>query len=531
MDKIVPENFRRDFLASIVVFLVALPLCMGIAIASGAPPAAGLMTGIIGGLVVGFLAGSPLQVSGPAAGLSVIVYELIAKYDFATLGVIVLAAGAIQLVAGLLKLGQWFRAVSPAVIQGMLAGIGVLIFSSQFHVMVDDDPRGGGIANLVSIPIAIWKGLVPSETNPQNQLAAVIGLITVLAIVGWSYVPRKLRVIPAPLVAVVLGTMAASIFGLEIRKIDVPANLMDAVQLPTFATLGALASGSVILAAVAMAVVASAETLLCATAVDQMHTGPRTNYDRELAAQGVGNMLCGVVGALPMTGVIVRSAANVNAGGRTRASAILHAVWLLLFVVALPFVLQMIPQAALAAILVYTGYKLMNIQAIRKLAGYGRSEVAIYAATVIGVVAIDLLSGVMIGLGLSMAKLIYTFSHLEIERTEEPEKKRTSLRLIGAATVVRLPLLAEALDQTASDTELHVNLEELDYIDHACLNLLMEWEKQHDAQGGRLVIDWSDLTARFRAQRPLVDRKSAAGARPLNGDGEQLVESEAALSR
>ncbi|MCA9243635.1 MAG: SulP family inorganic anion transporter [Phycisphaerales bacterium] len=510
MKVISAEVVRKDILASVVVFLVALPLCMGIAIASGAPPAAGLMTGIIGGLVVGFIAGSPLQVSGPAAGLSVIVYELIQQHGLATLGVIVLAAGAIQVIAGALRLGQWFRAVSPAVIQGMLAGIGVLIFSSQFHVMVDDSPRSGGLANLISIPVAIWKGLGPMGS--QHQIAAIVGLATMVAIAGWSYVPGRLKSVPAPLVAVVVGTLMAMLFGLSVKKIDVPASLIEAVTLPAFADFGILASGSIIVAVLTMAIVASAETLLCATAVDQMHNGPRTNYDRELAAQGIGNMLCGIVGALPMTGVIVRSSANVTAGARTRLSAIMHSVWLLVFVAALPFVLQSIPTAALAAILVYTGYKLMNFKAIPKLASYGRSELAIFFATVAGVVAIDLLSGVLIGLGLSMAKLIYTFSHLEIHKEMSADEDRTTLRLVGAATVVRLPFLAETLEATPADTELHVNLEGLDYIDHACLNLLMEWEKQHEAQGGRLVIDWTDLTARFRSQRPLVERKRAPGA-------------------
>lgn len=153
--------FPQDLLASVVVFLVALPLCMGVAIASGAPPAAGLITGIIGGIVVGVLQGAPLQVSGPAAGLAVIVWELIQRHGFPTLGVIVLAAGVIQAVAAVLGGGRWFRAVPPSVIYGMLAGIGVLIFASQFHVMVDDRPKGSGLMNLISVPLAVWKGVMP----------------------------------------------------------------------------------------------------------------------------------------------------------------------------------------------------------------------------------------------------------------------------------------------------------------------------------------------------------------------------------
>jgi MFS superfamily sulfate permease-like transporter len=173
----------RDFLASVVVFLVALPLCMGVAIASGVPPAAGLITGIIGGILVGFLGGAPLQVSGPAAGLTVIVWQLVQQHGLAVLGIIVLFAGVLQLAAGLFKLGQWFRAISPAVIHGMLAGIGVLIFASQFHIMVDDKPRGSGIANLLSIPESVYKGIFPMD-GATHHIAALTGVVTILVRLG-----------------------------------------------------------------------------------------------------------------------------------------------------------------------------------------------------------------------------------------------------------------------------------------------------------------------------------------------------------
>ncbi|HXG09854.1 MAG TPA: SulP family inorganic anion transporter [Gemmataceae bacterium] len=533
------RSWRHDFLASIVVFLVALPLCMGIAIASGAPlekaAAVGLITGIVGGLVVGLLGGSCVQVSGPAAGLSVIVFELSRAYGWEMVGVIVLLGGVIQFVAGLLRLGQWFRAVSPAVIHGMLAGIGVLIVASQFHIMVDDQPRGSGLANLLSIPEAVWKGIVPSDGDLNHEYAARIGLLTIVLIVLWRpLAPKALRVIPAPLVAVTVATAVTALLGLSINRVQVPDNLADAISLPNAALLERLPPWPTLLfAAASLAFIASAETLLCATAVDQLHQGPRTRYDRELAAQGIGNMICGTLGALPMTGVIVRSATNVEAGARTRLSAILHGAWLLLFVCLLPGVLRFIPTAALAAVLVYTGYRLVNVKAIRSLWGYGKSEAAIYAATLTTIVVKDLLTGVLLGIALSMIKLLYTFSHLNVRLETDLSARRATLYLEGAATFIRLPRLAAVLEAVPPNTELHVHFEKLTYIDHACLDLLLNWEKQHEATGGSLVVDWESLTARFR--RPGtgngrgnngLDRSPGAAARPE----EELVAPKAAKS-
>jgi MFS superfamily sulfate permease-like transporter len=235
-----------------------------------------------------------------------------------------------------------------------------------------------------------------------------------------------------------------------------------------------------------------------------MHTGPRTQYDRELAAQGVGNLLCGLVGGLPMTGVIVRSAANVQAGAKTRLSAILHGLWLLLFVVLLGSVLQLIPIAALAGILVYTGFKLIDWKGFLHLWHTSRTEAGIFLATVIVIVVEDLLLGVITGIVLSAIKLLVTFSHLQVQLLFDSAKttpQRVTMRIAGAATFLRLPLLAAKLDEVPRGAHLHVDFEHLDYIDHACLELLMSWEKQHESAGGRLIIDWGQLHARFREVR------------------------------
>jgi len=640
-------TWPRDVLASIVVFFVALPLCMGIALASGAPVASGLITGIVGGIVAGSLAGCPLQVSGPAAGLTVIVYELVQHFGLPMLGLAVLVAGALQIAAGALRLGQWFRAVSPAVIQGMLAGIGVLIFASQFHVMVDDKPRSSGIANLASIPQAVRKAvgwphlageeerafrtaslkaladlthhqarirtlvadMVPYHDEQQSapelesvfledlkplaekqrnvaagladmasrmealpvaaghethraqararlseayqateaaatalasgraiescqtqsaaiaaldrvsgrlknhRVAASLGILTIAVIMLWQKLaPKSLRLVPGPLIAVGLATAIAALATLPVLYVEVPGSLLDEINLPTRSLVESAPWVEIVKAGLLIAIVASAETLLCAAAVDQLQNGPRTQYDRELISQGVGNSICGLLGALPMTGVIVRSSANVQAGARTRLSAVLHGVWLLVFVVALSGVLRLIPTASLAAVLVYTGYKLVNFKAMRKLAEAGRGELLIYFATLATIVVEDLLTGVLVGVALAAGKLLYTFSHLKIKVVQDADDAKVQLKLEGAATFIRLPKLAAALEELPENAELHVDLSGLSYIDHACLELLTGWARRHERAGGRLVIDWDSLHASFRGGAAATEEADHAAA-------------------
>jgi len=615
---------RFDLAASFVVFLVALPLCMGIAQASGVPIAAGIITGIVGGLVVGVLAGSPLQVSGPAAGLTVLVFGLVKEHGLPALGIVVLLAGAIQLAAGLFRLGQWFRAVSPAVIRGMLSGIGVLIFASQFHLMVDDKPKDSGVQNLLTIPESIVKGFripefAPAEarglrakylhrfselhehqeelhelvaervsndpapeevaleqsllqpiakkqaalldevrsvadeakqsplatngtrgatrfsTSVDNALkdgaaaldalnagdldtvrerqeqaaaslaavssslkkhdwAAMLGLLTIVTIIVWqSATPQRWRLVPGPLIAVLITAGVAFSLSLPVLYVEVPDNLLDGVHLPSWIVFRDIPVGVLITSALVFAAVASAETLLCATAVDQMHTGVRTKYDKELAAQGIGNMVCGLLGGLPLTGVIVRSATNVQAGGKTRASAILHGVWLVLFVAVLGNFLRYVPTSVLAGILVFTGYKLMDFKALRELRTHGRGEVLVFVATVAGIVIFDLLTGVVIGLALSSIKLLLTFSRIRPRLTVNEPANEATLELNGAATFVRLPKIAAALEDVPSGTVLHIDMSRLTYLDHACAELIGNWAKQHRATGGDVVIDWSAI--------------------------------------
>lgn len=493
------SSLRHDVLASLVVFLVALPLCMGIALASGLPPAAGIVTGVIGGLLVGLLAGSPLQVSGPAAGLIVVVVDIVQQHGVETLGLIIVLGGIVQIVAGFMGLATWFRAVSPSVLHGMLAGIGALILLSQLHVMMDGQPGPAGRDNLINLPAAVQQTMQNDDDPRHNPHAAVLGLLTMGVIVLWQKTLQKKTLIPGTLLAVVIVSFTAYYLGWSVRFVEVPTNFTDAIRLFTLPTMETMVNVDIWIAALVLALIASSESLLCAAAVDQLHQGPRTNFDRELCAQGAGNLVSGLLGGLPITGVIVRSSANIDAGARSRLSAILHGVWLLAFAALVPGVLNFIPIACLAGILVHTGFKLINLHVVHQLWKVSKSEVLIFAATFGTIVAKDLLTGVLVGIGLSAAKLLYTFSHLHIRRLPSDTRAQTVLALEGTATFLRLPHLAASLDAVEPGTELHVKLDNLAYIDHACLELLTNWARQHQAQGGRLVIDWDSLRARFQA--------------------------------
>ncbi|HEU0044824.1 SulP family inorganic anion transporter [Sphingomonas sp.] len=497
MTRFIPATFSRDAIASVVVFLVAMPLCMGIAVASGVPPEKGLITGIIGGLVVGALAGSPLQVSGPAAGLAVIVFELVRDKGLSALGPILLLAGLVQLAAGVLKLGGWFRAISPAVVHGMLAGIGVLIVVGQFHVLFDARPLPSGPENLVAMPGRLL-GISMSSIEAA-ELAFAIGLLTILTMVGWErFRPAALKLVPGALVAVVASTLVAVALGLNVTRVDVPESIASAVVLPGSGFFGAWLDPSIVLGALALAFIASAETLLSAAAVDRMHDGVRTDYNKELRAQGVGNMLCGVAGALPMTGVIVRSSANVQAGAVTRASAMLHGVWILGFVALLPWVLKAIPMASLAAVLVITGWRLVSLSHVRRLfRGYGLLPVAIWAATLTMVVATDLLTGVLVGIALSALELLPHLKRLGLKIDTHNDEAGQAIHLDGAATFLTLPRLTAAIESAPTATPVRLDLTRVATMDHTVAEMLRDWLGRR--RGSGLPVEMSGASPKVAA--------------------------------
>jgi MFS superfamily sulfate permease-like transporter len=285
---------------------------------------------------------------------------------------------------------------------------------------------------------------------------------------------------------------------MNVNRVKVPENLSQMISLPSLSAIEGLSLSTLVGTALALAFIASAETLLSAAAVDQMQTRAKTDYDRELTAQGVGNLLCGLVGSLPMTGVIVRSSANVQAGAETRRSAILHGVWMLLAVVVFASVLRMIPTASLAAVLVLVGIKLVKPAEVKKLARFGKVPVLIYFASMITIVATDLLTGVMVGVGLSLMRLLYTVTHLEARLDEQEGETHVHLR--GVGTFLSIPRIAQALDEVKTETTVHVHCAELRYIDHACIEVIEGWAERREQNGQEVHVSMEKLHMRYRAR-------------------------------
>jgi len=470
-------HLRQDFAASLVVFLVALPLCVGVAVASGVPAELGLVTGIVGGIVTGLMRGSSLQVSGPAAGLTVLVFEAVREFGLPALGVIVLATGVLQILMGVLKLGRWFRAISVSVVEGMLAGIGLVLIAGQLYSMADAKAPASGLEKIARLPGALIEAL--GKTDASASLALGAGTIAVL--VFWKRMPKQVRTVPGPLAAVGLATVTALVFSLPVATVEVQG-LLGSVQPPSLSAFGELAQVGLIGTVVAFTLIASAESLFSAAAVDRLHDGPRTEYDKELVAQGAGNALCGVLGALPMTAVIVRSAANVQAGARTKASRVMHGVWLLLFAALLPGVLAYIPIPALAGILVYSGAKLIPVHEIVALWREHRGEALILVVTAVSIVAVSMFEGVLIGLALAVVKTAWEASHVRLEVIDKGAGP-VQAYLWGNATFLRLPKILDSLEALPQDRPVELDLSGLHHLDHACRTALENWAERHSAVG------------------------------------------------
>ena len=464
---------RHDLPASLVVFLVALPLSLGIAIASGAPIMAGLIAAIVGGVVAGSIGGSPLQVSGPAAGLTVVVAELIDKLGWQVTCLVTVGAGILQIVFGLSRIARAALAIAPVVVHAMLAGIGVTIALQQVHVLLGGTSASSAWANVTSLP---------GDIADMNVDDVLIGGTVIAILLSWKLVPAQLRKVPAPLVGIVVATVLSMVLPTDVARISFDGSLFDSLGLP------AMPDGQwsgVVLGIVTVALIASVESLLSAVAVDKMHAGPRSDFNREMLGQGSANIVSGAIGGLPITGVIVRSTANVTAGAKTRASSIMHGIWVLLFSAVLVGVVQMIPKAALAGLLIVIGIQLVKMTHIKLARKTG--DIWVYGVTLLGVVFLNLLEGVMIGLALSFALLLWRVVRASVE-AEEVSEDRWRVAIDGSCTFLALPRISAELASIPAGKDVDVDMT-VDFLDHAAYDAITEWAEKYRAAGGAVRIN------------------------------------------
>ncbi|MEP9394562.1 bifunctional SulP family inorganic anion transporter/carbonic anhydrase [Gordonia sp. VNK1] len=463
---------RYDLPASLVVFLVALPLSIGIAIASGAPVMGGLIAAVIGGIVAGLIGGSPLQVSGPAAGLTVVVAELVANFGWKVTCAITVCAGILQIIFGLSRIAGAALAIAPVVVHAMLAGIGITIALQQIHVLFGGSSSSSAVTNLTELPDRI--------THAQWS-AAFIGFLVIALLVGWKYLPAPIRKVPGPLGAIVIATVVAAVAGLDIQRITLDGNFFESISLPELPTDN---WSGFVLGALTVALIASVESLLSAVAVDKMHDGVRSDFNRELLGQGSANMLSGALGGLPVTGVIVRSTTNVNTGARTRWSAVLHGVWVFVFAVFLTVLVEQIPTAALAGLLVVIGMQLVKLAHMKTALRTG--DLWVYGVTVVSVVFLNLLEGVAIGLALAVALVLWRVIRADIYVDEMPDDTHV-IRIRGSLSFLSLPRVNSVLRRIPDDVPVTVELD-TDFLDHAASEMLEDWIRVRRSGGATVQI-------------------------------------------
>ncbi|MEW1721693.1 SulP family inorganic anion transporter [Streptomyces sp. NPDC093109] len=465
-----------DLSASVSVFLIALPLSLGIALATGAPLQAGLVAAAVGGLVVGRLGGAPLQVSGPAAGLTVVTADLIQRYGWRTTCAITICAGLAQLGLAALRVARSALAVSPAIVHGMLAGIGATIALAQLHIVLGGTPQSSAVDNV--------RGLPAQLANPHPGALSVSAL-TVAVLLLWPRIPgragRIMRRLPAALAAVALATAAAALAGIRLERVDLPSWSSHALpELPEGPVLGLLA------AVLTVTLVASVESLLSAVAVDKLTAAredrariPRARLDRELAGQGAGNVVSGALGGLPVTGVAVRSAANVAAGGASRNSTMLHGLWVAIAALLLVPVLDLIPLAALAALVMVVGVQMVSLTHMRSVRR--NRELLVYVVTLAAVVLTGVLEGVLIGIAVGVAVALHRLTRTRITVEEKEGVHRVRAR--GQLTFLAVPRLSRLLHQVPRGAASVVELDG-SFMDHAAHEALHDWRAAHIAQGG-----------------------------------------------
>ncbi len=487
------KNIKSDLPASIVVFFVALPLCLGIALASGAPLFSGLIAGIIGGIVVGGLSGSKIGVSGPAAGLAAIVLSAIGTlggYENFLLAVVL--GGIIQLVFGFLKAGIIGYFFPSSVIKGMLTGIGIIIILKQVPHFFGYDANLEGDFAFFQLNGENTFSEILNSINYISIGPTIVGFISLFILILWNRVLTKkskiFQLIQGPLVAVVLGILfftftqgnqQINFLDTQLVRVPVPDGVESFLGQFTFPNFGVLGNPEIWIVAFTIALVASLETLLCVEATDKLDPNKNvTPTNRELLAQGTGNILSGLIGGLPITQVIVRSSANIQSGGRSKMSAIIHGFFLLISVMLIPTLLNKIPLAVLAAILFIVGYKLANPALFKKMFQLGWKQWVPFVTTVIGIVFIDLLKGLALGLAVGIVVILIKsfqnshFLHKEDKSNGVPKIKMT---LAEEVTFFNKGAILKELDNIPKETYLELDVRKTRYLDNDIIEILEDF--------------------------------------------------------
>ncbi|WP_406862278.1 SulP family inorganic anion transporter [Streptomyces sp. HUAS MG47] len=478
-----PDGGRRfriagaDLSASVTVFLIALPLSLGIALATGAPLQAGLVAAAVGGIVAGRLGGSPLQVSGPAAGLTVVTAELIQRYGWRTTCAITVLAGLAQLALAAVRVARSALAVSPAIVHGMLAGIGVTIAVAQLHIVLGGTPQSSAVDNALGLPAQL-AGVHPAALS--------VSVLTIAVLLLWPRLPGRAgkwaRRVPAALAAVGAATALAALAGLRVPRVDLTSWSSHALpSLPEGPVLGLLA------AVLTITLVTSVQSLLSAVAVDKLvtarpdhgHGVPRSDLDRELAGQGAANIVSGALGGLPVAGVAVRSVANVTAGAVSRSSTMLHGLWVVLATLLLVPVIDLIPLPALAALVMVVGIQMVSITHIRTVTRH--REILVYAVTLSGTVVVGVLEGVALGVAVAVAVALHRLTRTRI--THEEHGDSHLIRVRGQLTFLAVPRLSRTLHQLPPGRRVVVELDG-SFMDHAAYESLTEWQATYIRRGG-----------------------------------------------
>jgi MFS superfamily sulfate permease-like transporter len=517
MKKSFMANARYDVLAGLVVFLVALPLCLGIAVASGAPPFAGIITGVIGGILVGFLSNSNVSVSGPAAGLIAIVLAAVTTLGYETFLVSVMVAGAIQLALGFAKAGGISSYFPSGVIEGMLTAIGIIIIKKELpHAIGYDKEHEGDFYSyeLIDADKGFFSELIHSFNFAHNGVI-IVTVVSLIILVAFNKVAflKKIKAVPGALVAVIAGIIINQVFISTGSKLAISqehlvtlptassfSGFFGQFTIPDFAT--GITKPAVWITGATIAVVASIETLLCLEAGDKMDPYKRySSANTELKAQGIGNMLAGLIGGLPMTSVIVRTSANVNAGARTKFSAITHGVLLLLAVVLIPGLLNKIPMACLAAILIMIGLKLASPKVFKHMWQSGKYQFVPFIATVIAVVFIDLLKGVGIGLVVSIffilkgnMKLAYFF-----KKEKHQEGETVHMDLAQEVSFLNKAAIKQTFIHLPEGSRLVIDAASTVYIDYDVLELIRDF-MNHGSKDRNIKVELRNFKPQYKME-------------------------------